>query len=230
MKNDYLFKGLLAIVTVITLLGFGAITIRFLLLDEELDSIHMMQQDLSDRLDRSEKYVASMDSRPIMPDEYFGDEIPNLDISTEAVEYRRDDFGISVQLPSNPAWGSEKYRIKPYTEYGMGSSHLSFGRAHPFEGGGWIRQYYMNVLPASSTQEVLAKIENEQSQDLAFGPREVTQINGVDVVMYHELGLCDSLMFEVVGRKANYHFESLCGGDEARSELLDVIKTIEFIE
>jgi hypothetical protein len=165
----------------------------------------------------------------------------NLDPPNTTVLYSNPAKGISLQIPYNPKWGSERYKIPAYYEY---EEKVLFGPIFPFEAGSVARGCSISFLQVRSAEEAVASLK-----ELAYGRGEfpsgvekesiITEtINNITVVKYI---FVDSLIgsiprIEVVGKKYNYLIECWYGwhgmhGAEKTIEVYEkIIGTIQFIE
>ncbi len=75
------------------------------------------------------------------------DEKFNYDNPSTLVTYTSKSRGLSVDLPYNPNWGNEKYRIEPFYEKG---DLLKFGSIEPLEACYWERTDSILFKPAKT--------------------------------------------------------------------------------
>jgi hypothetical protein len=134
----------------------------------------------------------------------------NTDPPTTTVRYANIAWGLSVDIPFNPDWGTENYSIAPYDE---GKSSVIFGPLHGCEGGVYCRESSIGILPASSAQAITAQLQKEaktedcKSYQCIHDIRTVT-MNGLTVVMHQEEGMSSVTIWEVLGKKQRYMLAS----------------------
>jgi hypothetical protein len=196
---------------------------------------------------KPEKIVEEVDKRILLDQaryekipyytEEFGEKF-NTDPPNTTVSYFNIDKGISFQIPYNPKWGTEKYKIPPYYEY---ENKVLFGPMFIFEAGSLPRACSMEFLPRRSAEEVIVSLEKFVVEERAYKvmegiPRETIikdTINGLPVVKYMQY---DTLLgatpyIEVIGKKYNYKFSCFWIPEISKMEFIeDIIKTIQLIE
>ena len=67
----------------------------------------------------------------------------NLYPANTTVTYSNSNRGISLEIPYNSSWGSDKYRVNPYDE---NNNRIEFGPIRVFEGCSWVRSYFLNLV------------------------------------------------------------------------------------
>lgn len=162
----------------------------------------------------------------------------NGDPANTVVTLDRPDLGFRIDLPFNENWGTDKLRLLPYDEHGFieGKNLIEFGRLHAFEGCGWVREYFITVLPQRSAEQVIRDWYQEvQPPDDLFPPEYRAHrdtVHGLEVVKWVDLGLCGYPTMEVIGMKYNYRFSPICGfeDDEMFEFWADLIKTMQLID
>lgn len=176
------------------------------------------------------------DTRPLMPEDYFGTLPPNTDPATTEVEYRNAEIGLAFQVPYNPDWGNRAYRVAPYVERqtpdadGVLRTGVQFGPSFPFEGGGWARGLLLTAEDAVSAEDAITRIRDLHGDFLQDREIETVEIDGKTVVVYYAGGLCEYVSLTVIGEKANYNLWPICGDSaDARNELVEIVRTMEFI-
>jgi len=180
----------------------------------------------------------------------------NTDPPTTKVLYSNSEKGISLYLPYNPKWGTEKYKILPYYleescpreidiiyNGSLCEGGISFAPPAFFGTRQIPKDYfvdYMNemfFLPARNAEEITASLYYSKggpphAPDPGVLKNTVTKdtINNISVVKYTFIGPDVSPIIEVIGKKYNYLFTcSLCK-EEDREIGEEVIRTIKFIE
>jgi len=146
----------------------------------------------------------------------------NFDSADTSVDYANSAKGISVQIPYNPSWGSDKYKINPYDE---NEREVSFGPIGAFEACGWTRSYFIRFLPAKSADAVISSLRSETKPTKAI-------INGLNTVKYTDFGLCLYPTLQVIGKKYNYEFVPVCGLEiEKEFKFLEnIVKTVKLVD
>lgn len=181
----------------------------------------------------------------ITPPESTGDpsiigEEYNFDPPTTTVQYRNDDVGIRLEIPYNPAWGSDKYRVAPYNYYDTpDAQRLNFGPIGIFEGGSLFRQENLFVRPYQTAAQIVARLQQERikQKDISGLPitpePKIVQLNNLTAVEYVELGFCETASIEIVGKKYNYELRLACSQGFANWQdmayLERIAKTIELV-
>ncbi len=157
--------------------------------------------DFLPRMEQSETWSTSWNSGEAM--------------TTIALE--RPNKGFSVTIPYNPLWGNSDCQLSAYEE---DEKTISFGFAGVFEGGGVMTFNRITVSPSRSAEQAITAITAAQEPDRKLGilppgmePKDTT-INGNTAVQYFSGGFCDQTYFEVIGKKYNYVFSSICNVDE----------------
>lgn len=75
--------------------------------------------------------------------------------ATSTIEYRDTKHGLKMQLPYNPAWGNDRYKVTPYVVDG---DTVSFGPLTLMEtatGARWVRAYSMTTIAPRSEDAAL---------------------------------------------------------------------------
>lgn len=162
------------------------------------------------------------------------DEEFNHDPANTTTTYSNQVKGISLEIPYNHKWGSNKYRINPYDEREtMGEmlpDSLEFGSIGLFEACSWARSHFLYFRPAKSADEVINEIKKDPNYPEMFSlqPKKIV-INGLEVVKYENFGLCSYPTLQIIGKKYNYELKPLCDG-ESFQFFEDIIKTIKLID
>lgn len=153
----------------------------------------------------------------------------NYDTPNTHVEYKDSNRGLLMNIPFNTNWGNEMFRLEPYDETESAKERvMSFGAIAPFEGCGWIREYFIVFKPARSAEAVIEEVNSNNPGNLSELRPHGEIINGLTVVKWEVLGLCSEHDLEVIGRKNNYELHKICNTDY--SELENLVKTIKLID
>lgn len=160
---------------------------------------------------------------------YFGENF-NFDPPTTSVTYENPEKGIRVELPYNPVWGSNNYRIRPYDvcieECSFYHNTVLFGPIGRSEGG-WTRHKYLLRFEAPKTAEKL--LSDTFGSGIILPPYKTT-INGLDVIKSADRGLMESFRIMIIGKNYDYHF-AITGKEENMGELfMELEKIIETVE
>lgn len=154
---------------------------------------------------------------------------------TTTSQYHNANRGIDVELPFNPDWGSEKYRISPYEDPKMFTdTDVFFGPMGYGEGGLW-RMDSLRFLEAKSVEVVLVEanqaIDKTNTMEGANLPRaEKATVNNLTVVKYESSGMTDTSRMIVIGQKFNYEFEYPSGSTaHTWNELEKIVSTVKLI-
>lgn len=168
--------------------------------------------------------------RPMEIGNEFNDDLPNM-----TVPYLNAAKGISMQIPYNPQWGSEKYTIPPYYEY---QESIEFGPI-VFIGMGETatRACYMEFLPARSIEEAkvalqeLEEKEGDPTGGVKKGSITVEAFNNIYLIKYvmHYPIIASIPEVEIIGKKHNYHL-SCYGIDNVEEIYHKILETIQLIE
>ena len=158
------------------------------------------------------------------------DEKFNNDAPSTTVNYKSEKFGISIDVPYNPKWGSNRFKLNPYDFSNIEiSGSISFGSMGAFEACSWVRQYDIGFYPPIDVDSMIKKIkEGSGYPDLFPVLPTKEKINGLDVVKYEVNGLCSYSIIEVIGKKFNYRFSPTCGDSFTVFE--DMIKSMKLID
>lgn len=154
-------------------------------------------------------------------------EIFNTDPATTTVTYTNQEKEISVDLPYNPDWGSDNYRINPYDEE---DDRVNFGPINLGEGGGWGRWWWaLSFQPAETADQVIAGLDKDSFLFLAEPEKD--KVNNLEIVKYAEIGLTSYHYIIVIGEKYNYEFISTGHLDTGSTEdeladLESIVKTV----
>lgn len=185
-----------------------------------------------ERLISSVDNAIPRDGRSLLPSLYDNcDEQDEFLIGDPTVGVRvvRQDLGISFTVPYDRAWGTRDYFVLPYEEKERGI--IGFGRLLAC---GQKREFDMVATDPVSLE--VTKDTAQASMDKAYGKEnpvhkmDVRKINGKDVVIWYDPGMCDYVFIELIGEDHNYLFSRMCGAeDEIRDTLLEVVKTAEFV-
>lgn len=131
------------------------------------------------------------------------DEKFNYDNPSTLVTYTSKDSDLSVNLPYNPNWGNENYRINPYdkTEDGIQFGNIGqIGTCH------WTRYGKIDFLAPMTATQVLVDLENKGMDEI----KKVTLDNGLTAYQYI-VGINDPLpvpKITVIGRLYNYEISN----------------------
>ena len=93
-----------------------------------------------------------------------------------------------------------------------------------FEACSWPRSYTLNFRSAQTVDEVM-------SEKSMMNP-EKTEINGLTIVKFTDVGMCNYPTLYVIGNKYNYEFRPLCSvDDEKEFEFLEeIVRSLELID
>lgn len=173
----------------------------------------------------------------------------NFDSPSTTVLYSNSAKGISLSLPYNPKWGTEKYKIPPYYEHeynyfyyytGKVVPGITFGPITGWHGGSIPRIFNIEFVPARSAEEFIAFLEEVTTRFPEAGTQQETitrtKIGDFEAIRYLHAGelVGEIPEIEIIGKKYNYHFWCICylmnNEEEALKILEETIKTIQFIE
>lgn len=164
----------------------------------------------------------------------------NNDPPDRTVKYSNPDLGLEFDVPFNPKWGSEKYKLNPYDEYKdkYSASPYPFNvniRLGPIEcfmyesiGGIHVaapRTLGLSVKPAQSEQDIMQSDELNEKKIIGNITVLLMKCNGKD--------FCDEMAI-ILGKKYNYQINSYYAGsgdtEAIYKKFLPVLKTIKLIE
>ncbi|RLC35650.1 hypothetical protein DRH14_00365 [Candidatus Shapirobacteria bacterium] len=156
----------------------------------------------------------------------------NNDKATDTVVYVDKSRGLSVELPYNPNWGNETYRINPYDEYTDDTYiRLRFGPVITFEGCSWSRLKNFGFVPVQTVKQT--EVSLRKNPTIHSGDIEKIQLtNGLTAFQYIDDGIALMYTIEVVGKKHNYVI-SWPGTGNAQSEfahLRTIAESIKLID
>lgn len=159
---------------------------------------------------QSEKILLTPDiyqqyNLPNFPDSCGNEPRFNYDPPTTFATYSKN--GITIQIPYNPHWGSDKFRVNPYDE---DKNRISFGTIGRGEGCGLERSGHIYLLPPLSIDQTNDRIKRETNDDLLWSKPTQEQINGLTVVKYGGDGMCSTAIYEIVGKQFNYRIFYFC--------------------
>ncbi len=190
------------------------------------------------RAEETKKDEKPEDTRELMPEGYTGTLSPITVPADELVEYQNRDIGLSMKVPYNSRWGNRLYRVAPYEEAlyqdaeGVTRTAVHFGTSFIFEGGGWARAYTLTAAdPLTVKDELTHTLAVNEGFLMPNRPVEELVVDGKSVLVTYTDGLCSLVQVTVIGQKANYVLAPTCGSsDEIREELLNIVRTMAFIE
>lgn len=158
-----------------------------------------------------------------------GNEQFNYDPPTTTVTYTNAAKGIKFEVPYNPKWGNDTFRINPYDEAPDG---VYFGPIGQGEGGGWGRMNETLIFePAQSADRTIAELNSKEGEFFTNKPYQAT-VDGKTVVKYSISTLGDFFGMVVIGPKYNYHFTywgDATNPNKYFGELENIVRTVEFI-
>lgn len=131
----------------------------------------------------------------------------NSDAATQVVEYRDTKRNIRFNVPFNPAWGNEQYRLAAYDVSDDGSS-ISFGAVS--EQTNWQRPYTLSVLATRTPEAALAQLRERAGAEATVATPTTVRLPNYSVTKYEATnteGDFDNVgWLEFPGRKYNYTF------------------------
>lgn len=158
-----------------------------------------------------------------------GNEQFNYDPPTTTVTYTNAAKGIKFEVPYNPKWGNDTFRVNPYDETANG---VDFGPIGQGEGGGWGRMNEQLIFePAMSADRVIADLNAKEGEFFTNKPYQA-KVDDKTVVKYSMSALGDFFGMIVIGSKYNYHFTywgEATNPNKYFGELENIVKTVEFI-
>ena len=173
------------------------------------------------------------------PDEFTNDNTDscfvdfNQDAASTTVTYESSARGLQLDLPHNPDWGTDEYRINPYDEisgslFDGSSPALLYGPLlSGVEGCGWIRDTRIEFLEARSVAEAKQAAQDSGNLEFPTTDLESVTIGGHTVVLYrYEHGFCEDFTYEVIGEEQNYQIGGCHLGEQTPEE---IIESMEFI-
>ena len=164
----------------------------------------------------------------------------NNDSSSTTVNYSSKESGISLDIPYNPNWGNEKYRINPYDEV-ITSNKIGFGDLFIGDACGWGRVYSLSFLPARTTEEAIIAIKSKYAQptisplfdsQFALWPIKVI-INDITVIKYQPWNAVGwaTPHLEIIGKKYVQAVEFAQRPIRRDFTVFEnIVKTIKFID
>ena len=165
----------------------------------------------------------------------------NEDPPDRTVKYRNPDLGLEFDVPFNPKWGSEKYKLNPYDEYKDKYSaspypfnvNIRFGHVECYVVKSIntitavVRSYGISTEPKRNEKEV---IQANKSNNI--DKKEIGQIT-VLLIKCNGQDFCDEMVI-VLGKKYNYQilgYYDVYGNAEAiYKKFLPVLESVKLIE
>jgi hypothetical protein len=148
---------------------------------------------------------------------------------TTTVRYESAKYGVAFDVPYNPDWGSEKYRVSPFDEV-PDADVLVFGPVKTGEACGWGRAYLLSFQPQRSAEDALSAGENPQVSTMYSSKPKKDSVGGLTVVESEIVGLCSMPALEVIGTgDYNYSLQINCGEETEKdfTFLESIVKTFE---
>ncbi len=159
----------------------------------------------------------------------------NTDAPNTQVNFKSETMGIEVSVPYNEKWGSDTFKIEP-TESGPGG--VSFGPVNIFgEGGcGYMRHFHILIQPKRDQEKLkqdLAEsgaISEDMNGELIFESK-IENIQGKEVIVHSNDGLCGNTHYEVRGPNSNYEITGWCNdvSPETTATIEKIIGDLKFI-
>jgi len=191
--------------------------------------IQQLQKKSEEKTQTEIQPVSTSDSRILLTPEIMGEhnrpgedcdiELNNDEPST-TITYKNQSKGLSVELPYNPYWGNDTYKISPYDEY---DTSVRFGNISPFqhsEACEWTR-------PESIFFEATMTIEETESR-LKSNPvikqtiEKIKLSNGLTGFKYIDEGPGIPYVVEVVGDIYNYRIRLSPGSEDSNKEFAHI--------
>ena len=150
----------------------------------------------------------------------------NLDKANAAEHYQNTQYGYSVDVPFNKAWGNLEYRLNPYDEF---ENKIFFGNIGSFEGCGWLREWSLEASDPRSVQDAIKQLTSvEPPLDFLKQPSR-TDIAGHTAVQYTLTGLCDTTYTEVIGEDYNYTLSPICDDFLKSTNAEEILGSLEIL-
>ena len=147
--------------------------------------------------------------------------VVNTDPADAMVTYTNSDKGISFAIPYNAHWGYADAPLSAFSNHDASDTsplgYVLFGppTSATTEGLGnscdLVQSYDLAFFPSRSAADAVKTIEGRGTD--VVPNTSVRTINGLTVVQYKDVGLCNYPTMEVIGKKYNYSFTTSCGGD-----------------
>ncbi len=179
----------------------------------------------------------------------------NDEVATIKVNYKNSDLGIDFDIPYNPVWGNDKFKINPYEELYSSKDQLNsltdeikemprqnrlnkirFGPLNNRGACTWLRAYYLTFSPPTSDEEVLNSFGKLPESLIAEDPKAVQpsiiKLNDLTVVKGVVTSVCEQPTLEVIGKNYNYKFQATCSSDTKKDfkTLEDIVKSVKLIK
>ncbi len=163
----------------------------------------------------------------------------NVDAPNSTVAYTNTDKNISFDIPYNPQWGYADSPLPAFADHeATDTSPLGYVLFGPPTSGSLeglanscdlIQSYDLTFLPVRTAEAAKKDIEGRETD--VVPNTTIRTINGLTVVQYKDVGLCNYPTMEVVGKDYNYSFTTSCGGDaqEEWNYLESIVKNITFV-
>ncbi len=154
----------------------------------------------------------------------------NTDPATETAVFSDDRAGFSMEIPYNPSWGNDQYRIAPY-ELALADERFYYGPLRVFSGDrtcSWQRQTLYLFQPR--TAEAQIKDQRLEAGNTGWNVKalELRVIGNVRVVdtTHAEIAGVSCHTLTVLGKKYNYRLTS-CGDLPSVERMLGTMKLLD---
>ncbi|RLC35364.1 hypothetical protein DRH14_01105 [Candidatus Shapirobacteria bacterium] len=161
----------------------------------------------------------------------------NYDPPTTTVTYVDSDKGLSIEIPNNPNWGNDQYRINAYDENLATQKDVivQFGPIGPFEGCTWTRLDTILFEPAKTIKQTEVSLRSDLGPNTTSSSslRQITLTNGLTAFEYIDEGIGRIYTIEVVGKKYNYRISLWPKTDDTSKEFAlveSIANTIKLID
>ena len=223
-----------------------------LLEQEEVQSTESTALDDATNANAAIEALLATDERILLTPENLGEYnknangLPNCEAGFVGGEgaleytYTNEEYGFSADLPFNPDWGTQEYRLDPFDELvppAGGEPHgtlaaIQFGLMGVAEGCGWYRFDNLSVRESRSMDDIMTTLSQEYGPlEPIVAPRQVT-IGEFDAVEYEYGGLCGQPTVEVMVGPYNLAAHKICGFGEAEDDLKylrDILATVRLL-
>ena len=153
----------------------------------------------------------------------------NNDSTNETVEYRDTQRGVLMRLPYNQKWGNATYKLAPYEVEG---DTIHYGPIVMNTRGSettYSRMYDVQIVPSRSVKDI-EKFVGVNPSTPSTENNGVTRVKAGNFEVYKiDVGLEGAGALEFLGKRYNYIFSKLRGGELTASYAPEINETLPII-
>ncbi|MBD3250990.1 hypothetical protein GF380_00725 [Candidatus Uhrbacteria bacterium] len=168
------------------------------------------------------------DDRPLQLIPRSGCDIAaNVEPPTQSIPLIAEQFGITLEVPFNPDWGSAEFRIAPIE---TAENEIRFGtyEPSPFEECDWKREYRLSARSPRTVAEVIEAAPDPEDADTPVA--EQLQLQNVNAVRYFTDSVQRAMIIEIISPDRNLQLQTLCMSDlDCEANALKIADTMRWI-